>query len=206
MAAVGFGSDNVERGDRGSAGGRGLGSREDIGSGRVCEPVDERLPAAHEAAAGAEGLAECADADVDAVMKIGCSIGKMLHNSAALFAEDAGGVRFVDQQHYIVFFGEFGQAWKRGQVAVHAEKCVGGDQAATEVGGVLEHRFKRVAIAMWIDKAHGSRQPAAVNQTGMVLGVGENGIALTDERGNGAGVRGKTRGEHQRCFSAFKLS
>ena len=64
FAAVGFGLDDVECGDGGGAGGGGLRGGEDIRAGAVGEPIDERLRAADETAAGAEGFAERADADV----------------------------------------------------------------------------------------------------------------------------------------------
>ena len=112
---------------------------------------------------------------------------------------------FVDQQHRVVLVGELGEARERGEVAVHAEERVGDDQPAAEVAGVAEHRFERVAIAVRIDEARGPGEAAAVDQAGVVLGVGEDGVAFVHQRGDRAGVGGEAGGEDERRFGAFEF-
>ena len=56
-----------------------------------------------------------------------------------------------------------------------------------------------------IDEARGPREAAAVDEAGVILGVGEDGVAFVDERGNDAGVGGEAGGEDQRRLGAFEL-
>ena len=121
------------------------------------------------------------------------------------FAEDAGGVGFVDQEHRIVLFGQFGEARERGEVAVHAEERVGGDQPAAEVARCAEHLFECFRVAVRVDEARGPGQPAAVDEAGVVLGVGKDRVAVVHQRGNDAGVGGEAGREDKGCFGAFEL-
>ena len=109
-AALRLALDDVERGDGGGGGGGRAGGGEDVRPGAIHEPVDQRAAAGDEAADAAEGLAERADADVDAVFH-----AQVFGHAAAVRAEDAGGVGFVDHQHGVVPFGQFGQVRPAGR-------------------------------------------------------------------------------------------
>ncbi len=116
-AAVWFVADDVERCNCGGGGGGGKSGGEDVGAGAVHEPVDQAAAASDETAGAAEGFTQSAHTDVDAGFD-----AEMFGDSAAVCAEDAGGVGFVDHQHGGMFFGEFRDFIQWGYVAVHAEQ------------------------------------------------------------------------------------
>ena len=124
-AAVWFVAHDVEGGDGGGGDGGREGGGEDVGAGAVHEPIDQAAAAGDETAGAAEGFAERAHADVDAVFD-----AEMFGDAAAVRAENAGGVGFVDHQHGGMLFGKFGDFRQRRKVAVHAEQRIGHDQAA----------------------------------------------------------------------------
>ena len=112
---------------------RRRGRGEDVRPRAVQQPLDERAAAGHESARAAEGLAQRADADVDAVLD-----AQVFGHAAAARTEHAGGVGFVDHQHRVVPPRQFGQLGQRRQVAVHAEQAVGHDQPAAVAAGLVE--------------------------------------------------------------------
>ena len=111
----------------------GGGGGEDVGSGAVDEPIDQALVADDVAAVGAEGFAECADADGDSRFDF-----LQFSQAAAGRAEDAGGVGFVDHEHGLMSLGYFCELNQGGRVAVHTEEAVGDDEASGVVGVALE--------------------------------------------------------------------
>ena len=101
---------------------------EEEGAGAVVEEVDEVAGAADVAAKGADGLGEGADLDVDCFgVEVGC-VSKMINRSAAVAAEDAGGVGVVDHYDGAVFVGEGGELVDGADVAVHRKDAVGDDE------------------------------------------------------------------------------
>ena len=100
-------------------------------------------------------------------------------------AEHAGGVGFVDHQHRVVPLGQIGQFGQRGQVAVHAEEAVGHDQPpAVALAAWPAAPPSRSPVAVRIDADVGPRQPAAVEQAGVVLAVAEDDVAGPDQGGD----------------------
>ena len=51
----------------------------------------------------------------------------------------------------------------------------------------------------------GAREPAAVDQAGVIFGVGENRIATLDQCRDRADIRGEAGGEQQRGFRPLEL-
>ena len=60
-------------------------------------------------------------------------------------------------------------------------------------------------VAVRIDVRLGPRQPAAVDEAGVVLGVGEDRVAAVDQRRERAGVGGEAGGEDERRLGPFEL-
>ena len=58
---------------------------------------------------------------------------------------------------------------------------------------------------MRIDEAGGAAQAAAVDEAGVVLGVGEDRVALVHQRGDDARIRGEAGGKDERRLGAFEL-
>ena len=113
-------------------------------------------------AEAAERLAERADAQVD----------------RGVVVEDPGGVRLVDREEGIVLAGEGGEVRDRRAVAVHAEDQVADDQPAPAVHST-EERAERVEVGVRVDDHARARQPAAVDDAGVVEGVREDDVVGT---------------------------
>ena len=151
------------------------------GGGSAVEKISERAvltrycaisaSQAHVGAVGAERLAERADDDVDLVLEPGLGDG-----AAAAGAERAGAVRLVDDHAHVVAPGELDDLRQRRDVAVHREDAVGDDQRAAPLGLAQAPR-EVVDVAVVVDEGLGPRQPAAVDDRGVVELVGEDDLA-----------------------------
>ena len=148
FAAVGFVADDFEGGEGGGAGGGGLGCGKEVGARALAsQSINDWRPQTK------PPLVPSALLSVPTRMwapslRWRVAAKHAFGDAAAVFAEDAGGVGLVDQQHCIVLVGQLRQARKRCQVAVHAEERVGDDQPAAEFGGAAEHVFQRIAVGV----------------------------------------------------------
>ena len=88
-------------------------------------------------------------------------------------AERAGGVRLVDHQPAAVVAGQPHQVLQRGDVAVHREDAVGDDQRAA-APRLAQPPGQVLDVAVAVDEGLGPRQPAAVDDAGVVELVGED--------------------------------
>ena len=101
----------------------------EIGPRPLPEEVDDRLGRGDEAAhAPAQRLAEGASDDVDAVAS-----ASQRRRAAALFAQMSGRMAVVDQHQRAVAVGEAADLLQLGDVAVHREHAVGGDELEARV-------------------------------------------------------------------------
>ena len=130
---------------------------------------------------------------------------QMLGHAAAVRAEDAGGVGFVDHQHRVMPLGQLGQFGQRRQIAVHAEQRIGDDQAAAVARGIAEQFGQMIDVGVAVDAHFGPREPAAVDQAGVIFGVGVDRVAAPDQGGDRAEVGGEAGSENQRGLGAFEL-
>ena len=158
------------------------------------------LPTRDKSAGAAQRLAQRAHADVNAAFD-----SQMFGNAAAMFAEHAGGVCFVHHQHGGMFFGQLGQLRQRRQIAVHAEERIGDDQSSAIARRILQQFGQMIDIQMAIHMHLGPREPATVDQAGMIFRIGINRIAAIHQRRNRTEIRGKPGGEQQRRFGAFEF-
>ena len=105
---------------------------EEVGPRPLAQQVDDRLRRGDEAAhAAAERLAERAGDDLDAVAGAG-----QRRRAAALLAEMPVRMAIVDHDDGAVALGEIADLRELGDVAVHREDAVGGDQLEARAVGV----------------------------------------------------------------------
>ena len=102
----------------------------------------------------------------------------------------------VDGHADAVLAGELDDLGQRRDVAVHREDGVGHDQRAASFG--LAHAPGEVLdIGMAVDEGLRARQPAAVDDRGVVELVGEDDLALARQGGDYAQVGEVARAEEQ---------
>ncbi len=188
---VGGGAVDVRRGGCGEGGADAGG--EDEAASAVPEVEAEGTAAGDEGALEAEGFAEGADEDVGGDSGFGAE-------AAAGGAEDSDGVGFVDVEGGAVGVAEGAEAGQVGDIAVHAEVGFGGDPL---VGGVWvggEGGFDGVGVEVGDDDDVRSREAAAVDDGGVVEGVGDEEVAGAGEGGEGANVGGVAGSEEEGGF------
>ena len=152
---------------------------EQIGPRALAQQFDDFCLAGGEAAErAAHRLAEGAGDDVDLVQH-----ALDLGAAPAGVAEEAGGVAFVDVHQRAVFFRQRGDLIQRGDEAVHREHAVGGDQnGARAVGlGLLELLLQIGHVAVGVAIPLGLAQTHAVDDRGVVEGVGDDRVVLVQQ-------------------------
>ena len=93
---------------------------------------------------------------------------------------------------------------ERRDVAVHREDRVGDDQRAAPPRACAQAPGEVLDVAVVVDEDLGARQPAAVDDRGVVELVGEDDVAAAGERGDDAGVGQVARAEQQRGLGALE--
>ena len=73
--------------------------------------------------------------------------------------------------------GELDELGQRGDVAVHREDAVGDDQRAAALGLTGDPPGEVLDVAVVVDERLGAREPAAVDDRGVVELVGEDHVA-----------------------------
>ena len=119
-------------------------------------------------------------------------------------AERAGAVRVVDHHAHVVAPRERDDLLQRRDVAVHREHAVGHDQRRAAVR-VAQAPGEVVDVGVAVDERLGARQPAAVDDRGVVELVGEDDLAAAGERRHHAEVGQVARAEQQRALRALEL-
>ena len=157
------------------AGGHGVG--EEVRARALAQEVDDLLTAGGEAAHGAaEGFAQGAGVDIDAAIGV-----VELADAAAGLADDACGVALIDHDEGVVLLGEVADAVHGGDVAVHGEDAVGHDDAEALFLGGLELALEVVHVGVGVAVALGLAEAHAVDDAGVVEGVGDDGVLLGEQ-------------------------
>ena len=122
----------------------------------------------------------------------------MLREPPARASDDAYRMRLVDHREGVVATRHLEEARQVEQVAVHREDAVRDDKSAavSATGGELAAEVVHVAVA--VDEHVRAREPAAIDDRGVVQFVGKHGVALPDERGDCADVRHIARAVDER--------
>ena len=184
--------------DSGADDGRGQRVGEEVGARTLAQHVDDLPAAGGEAAYGAaEGLAQRARQDVDlaaAVVEFG--------DAAAGFTQHACRVALVDHDQSVVFLGQGADFVERGGIAVHREYAVGADDAETLCLRLLETLLQVGHVGIGVTVTYGFAETHAVDDRGVVQGVGDDGVLLAEERFEDTPVGIETGGVENRVLRA----
>ncbi len=105
----------------------------------------------------------------------------MLRRAAAGGADEAGGVGVVHHQQGVVFLRQRRDLLELGDVAVHAEYAVGGDEAGARVFRLFELRLQIVHVRVGVAVAPGFAQANAVDDGGVIQRVADDGVLFTQD-------------------------
>jgi hypothetical protein len=118
------------------------------------------------------------DFEVDAVLD-----AEELSGPGAALPEHAGAVRLVDHETCSESLTQVADLGKRRDVAFHREHAVDDDEHAATVAGRACQRFLELVEAVVTKRAQlRAREKAAVEDRGVVAGVGDNGVAGSEDR------------------------
>jgi hypothetical protein len=180
---------------------RRQGGREDQRARAVGEVVAHRRAAGGERAVGPERLPQRADDDVDDAVQT-----RLGHGAAPVRPQAAGPVRLVHDDPQAVALGKAYKFLQRRDVAVHREHAVGDDDPRPPAV-LLEPPREMLDVAVVVDEGLGARQPAAVDQRGVVelVGVDDSAVARQPrQRADHAEVRQVSRAEQHRRLGALE--
>jgi hypothetical protein len=104
--------------------------------------------------------------------------------AAALLAQVPGGVGVVDRDHRAVALGEVADFGELGHIAVHRKDAVGDDELEARALGVgsFELGFEVVHVAVGVTEAFCLAEAYAVDDRGVVEGVGNYGVLRPEQR------------------------
>ena len=125
----------------------------------MTKEFDDGTASAGVAAAGTtQGFAERSGDDVDATHHI-----TVFGSASPGAAHETDSMRIVDHDEGIVFVGQITDRLEIGDVAVHRENTVGGDQAATGIPGLNQFRLEVGHVVVGIAKSFGFAEADAVD-------------------------------------------
>ena len=126
----------------------------------------------------------------------------MLDGAAAGLADKAGRVAVVDHHHRAVLVGQIADGLERRDVAVHREHAVGRDELDAAILGELELATQIVEIEVLVAEALGLREPDAVDDAGVVEGVGDDRVFFAEDGLEQTAVCVKAGGVQDGVFGA----
>ncbi|SPX45653.1 Uncharacterised protein [Klebsiella pneumoniae] len=176
---------------------------EQIRTGALAQPLNHLFARGGVAAGGAaQRFTQRAGDDIDAPHHIAVFVG-----AAAVFADEADGVGVIDHHQRIVFIRQVANALQVGDHAIHREHAVGGDQHVTRAGlaSFFQTRLQLLHIVVGIAEALRFTQTHAVDDRGMVQGVGDNGVFRAEQRFKQAAVGVETGGVEDRVFHTEEI-
>ena len=184
--------------EAGADDGRRQGVGEEIGPGPLAHQVDDGL-GRRDIAAGraAQRLAQRAGEDIGLH-------ARPVRRAAALRADEAGGVAIIDHHQRIMGIGELADIRQLGEIAIHGEHAIGDDDDAAGAGTarLLQLLFEIVHVAIGEAVALGLGQADAVDDRGMVQGIGNDGILLAEQRLEHRAIGIETGGEEDGVIHA----
>ena len=175
----------VERGERSGHDRRCERVREEVGARSLPQQLDD-LGASGDVAAGgaAEGFAERARDDVDAVLHT-----EQLGRARAALADEAHSVRVVDHHHRAVLIRKVADLRERSVIAVHREDSVGDDQDPSCTLRLPQPRLQLLHVAVRVAMARSLRQPHAIDDRCVVEGVRDHSVVGAEDRLEQSAVR-----------------
>jgi hypothetical protein len=167
----------ADRGGGGRHHARRQAGGEDIGAADQPQHLELRVVRDAEAADRADALGEGADDEIDIVEH-----ALLLGDAAAVFADEAHRVRFVDQHHRAVFLGDLDHLLQRGDIAHHRIDAFEHHQLARAFGDALQALFHRLDIVVLERHDFGIAHRAAVPDRGVAVDVEDDVVALARHR------------------------
>ena len=153
---------------------------EEIGAGTLPQQIDDGLTSRSVAAGGAaHGLTEGAGDDVHPAHD-----AAVFRRAAAMLTHEADGVAVVHHRQRVEFIRKVADGLQVGDIAVHGEHAVGGDENFLAAGcaGRLELGAQIVHIVVLIAEALRLAETHAVDDGGVVQLVGNDGVLRAEQR------------------------
>ena len=88
--------------------------------------------------------------------------------AAASRPHEADGMGVIDHDHRIVFVGQAANVRQIGEVTVHAENTIGGDQPSTGTARLTQAPLEVIHIVVLVTKAICFAEPNAINNAGVI--------------------------------------
>ena len=165
-------------------------------------PVDQQcrqlLAAAGERAVAAQRLGERAHDHVDLGLE-----PQLGDQPAARRPDDTGGVRLVDDDAGAMAAGQLDDSLQRREIAIHRKDRVGDDRRPPSAGAA-QPVGQRVQVGVRVDDRLGAGQAAAVDQGGVVEGVGEHDLTRAGQGRHDAGIGQEARAEQRTRLRALE--
>ena len=114
-------------------------------------------------------------------------------------------MRFIDDEDGVVALGGVGEPGEGGGVAVHAEEGLGDEEPAPGGPGFVEEARRTVRVSVGIDGDSRPGEAAAVDDAGMVEGVGDDDVVGSGQGGEDADVGLVARREDECGLAAEEL-
>ena len=127
--------------------------------------------------------------------------------AATIFADKTDRVRVIDHHQRVVFIRQVTHALQVGDHAVHGEYAVGGDQhmASARFTGLFQARFQLNHVVVGVAKTLRFTQAYAVDDGGVVQGVGDNRIFCAEQGLEQAAVGVEAGGVENRVFHSEEV-
>ena len=125
---------------------------------------------------------------------------------AASRSHEPDGVGVVHHHHRVVLVGQVADRREVGDVAVHGEDAVGGDQPQPRTRGLLQLRLQVGHVVVAVAEALGLAEADAVDDAGVVQLVGDDGVLLAEQRLEQPAVGVEAGGVEDRVVGAEELA
>ena len=119
---------------------------------------------------------------------------------------ETDGVRIVHHHQRAVLLGEVADRGQVGDIAVHGEHAVGGDQAETRAGGLGQLGIEVGHVVVQVAEPLGFAQADAVNDAGVVQLIGNDRVLRPEQRLEQAAVGVEAGGVKDGVFGAEELA
>src|SRR5439155_26152423 len=164
------------------------GVREQVRTRALAQQFDQLAPARREPASPASHrLAQRAGEQVHLV-----GHAEQLRRPPPGGADEAGRVAVVHHHESAVALGQLDDRSETGEVPVHRQDPIGGDQADAPPRGLPQPLFQVGHVPVRVPVPLGLAQADAVDHARVVQRVADHGVVLTEERLKEAGVRVET--------------
>lgn len=152
--------------------GRGESVGKQVGARTLPEEIDDLLTSAGIATArSSEGFSKGAGEDVDSLDDI-----VMFVRAASLFAHEADGVRVIDHYQGVVFLREITNGLEIGNVAIHREHTIGGNESDLRILRFLQFRFEVRHVVVAVAESLRFAESHPVDDARVIQFIGDDGI------------------------------